>query len=64
MSFKEREDMDIGSVRAGITADKVGSQSFILVARKALAIMKQQGQNALAMIGTAVPPVDEGKGKW
>ena len=55
--------MDIAGLSSSMASITLNSQSKILVAKMALNQQKQEGQNSVALIQRAVPPVDNGNGK-
>jgi hypothetical protein len=55
--------MDIVSLSCSLAANDLSSQSSILVAKKAIDLQKQQGQNSVALIQNAAPDVGDGNGK-
>ena len=55
--------MDIPALSSSMAANRIASQSSIMVARKSLDIQKLQGQNAIALIQSASPNPEQGNGK-
>lgn len=55
--------MDISDLSSVMGANSISTQSSILVAKKSLDMMKQQGLNALALIQSSAPDPGNGNGK-
>jgi hypothetical protein len=57
------DSMDISDISSSMAANSISTQSSILIAKKSLDMMKQQGLNAIALIQGAAPEPGNGNGK-
>jgi len=55
--------VDISAISSNMTANSISTQSSILVAKKSLDMLKQQGLNAIALIQSSAPDPGNGNGK-
>ncbi len=55
--------MDITGMSTSLSANSISIQSSILVAKRSLDILKQQGLNAVALIQATAPDPGNGNGR-